>query len=252
MEPVVEFLADYQWWIYGVLGVVLLFYLRRAVLARREGARSIFKLEQEQARTRYSRSVAISAIVLVVMVAVFATANPLATAPVTTPVPTATETTGPLAASTLTPTPPAATITPTATPTQERPTRPPDRPTTTPEVMAIASPTPMTRPAACPNPGVQITSPGVNQVIAGNFPVRGTANIPNFQYYKIEVGPGSSPKDQDWIVVGQLQQRPVSGGVLETFNSNAYPAGVYTLRLVVVDQTGNYPGPCSVTIRVER
>jgi hypothetical protein len=49
-----------------------------------------------------------------------------------------------------------------------------------------------------------------------------------------------------------LHERTVSGGVLETFNSGAYPAGTYTLRLVVVDRTGNYPEPCRVTIRVER
>ncbi len=249
MERVVEILSDYQWWIYGVLGLILLFYLRRAILARRDGARSIFKLEQEQARARYSRSVAISAVILLAMVAVFLVSNPMVATPVTTPEPTPTETTGPLAASTLTPTPPPATITPTATPTTVRPTRPP-QPTTTAEV--IASPTPAVRPVACPNPGVQIASPGVNQAISGNFAIRGTASIPNFQYYKLEVGPGSGPRDHEWTVVGQLHERTVSGGVLETFNSGAYPAGVYTLRLVVVDQTGNYPEPCRVTIRVER
>jgi hypothetical protein len=227
MEQVVEFLSDYQWWIYGVLGLILLFYLRRAILARRDGARSIFKLEQEQARARYSRSVAISAVILLVMVAVFVVGNPVISTPAITPQPTPTETSGPLAASTLTPTPPPATITPTATPTA-------------------------VRPAACPNPGVRITSPGVNQVLTGNFPVRGTASTANFQYYKLEVGPGSSPRDHEWTVVGQLHERTVSGGVLETFNSGAYPVGTYTLRLVVVDQTGNYPEPCRVTIRVER
>jgi len=53
-------------------------------------------------------------------------------------------------------------------------------------------------------------------------------------------------------VVGNLHGSPVSGGVLETFNSDAYPAGTYTLRLVVVDQTGNYPPPCRVTVIVQR
>jgi len=64
MEPVLEFLTAYQWWIYGILGLILLFYLRRALLARRDGTRSIFKLEQEQARIRYTRSVTILAVVL--------------------------------------------------------------------------------------------------------------------------------------------------------------------------------------------
>jgi hypothetical protein len=249
MERVLELLAEYQWWIYGVLGLILLFYLRRALLARRDGARSIFKLEQEQARTRYGRSVAVSAVVLLIMAAVFAVSNPLLTTPSATSEPTPTETTGPLAASTLTPTPPPATITPTATPTQERPTRP-VQPTPTSE--ALATEAPVVRPPACSNPGVQITSPGVNQVVQGNVPIRGAANTPNFQYYKVEVGPGASPKDHEWTVVGQLHQSAVSSGVLETFNSSAYPAGTYTLRLVVVDQTGNYPEPCRVTITVRR
>jgi len=249
MERVLELLAEYQWWVYGVLALILLFYLRRAILARREGARSIFKLEQEQARTRYSRSVIVSAVILLLMVAVFFVSNPLQASPSPTPEPTPTETTGPLAASTLTPTPPPATITPTATATRERPT-PPARPTMTPEVEVTA--TPVVRPPACPNPDVRITSPGANQVVQGNVPIRGTANLSNFQYYKVEVGPGSNPKDHEWTVVGQLHQSPVAGGVLETFNSSAYPPGAYTLRLVVVDQTGNYPQPCQVTVTVQR
>lgn len=249
MEQVLGILSDYQWLIYLVLGMILVFFLRRALLARREGARSIFKLEQEQARTRYSRSVTICAIILLLMAGVFVISNPMLPAPSPTPEPTPTETSGPLAASTLTPTPPPATITPTATATKQRPTRPP-QPTETPG--ADATPTPVVRPPACPNPNARITSPGPNQVVQGNVPIRGTANIAGFQYYKVEVGPGNNPKDHEWTVVGNLHERPVSGGVLETFNSGAYPAGTYSLRLVVVDQTGNYPEPCRVTVTVQR
>ncbi len=248
MERVLGFLADYQWWIYGILGLILIFYLRRAILARREGARSIFKLEQEQARQRYGRSVTVSALILLTMVAVFLLSNPMLPGASPTPEPTPTETSGPLTASTLTPTPPPPTITPTATPTLQRPTRP-VRPTDTPEVVATA--TLVVRPPTCPNPNVRITSPGMNQVVQGNVAIRGTANIADFQYYKIEVGPGANPKDQEWVVVGQLHSSPVDGGVLETLNGGAYPAGTYTLRLVVVDQTGNYPEPCRVTVTVQ-
>jgi hypothetical protein len=249
MEQVLAILADYQWVIYAILGIVLIFFLRRALLARRDGARALFKLEQEQARTRYSRSVTVSAVILLLLAGVFIISNPVLPVSTPTPEPTATETTGPLAASTLTPTPPPATITPTATATQPLPTRP-VRPTATPE--AGVTPTLAVRLPACPNPNVRITSPGVNQVVQGNVPVRGTANIANFQYYKVEVGAGGSPKDNEWTVVGNLHESPVSGGVLETFNAGAYPAGTYTLRLVVVDQTGNYPEPCRVTITVQR
>jgi len=249
MEQVLAILSDYQWLIYVVLGIILLFFLRRALLARREGARSIFKLEQEQARKRYGQSVTICAILLLFMAGVFLVSNPMLPEPAATPEPTPTVTSGPLAASTLTSTAEPATITPTTTATPQRPTRPP-RPTETPG--AEATEAPVVSPAACPNPNVRITYPGVNQVVQGNVPVRGTANIADFQYYKVEVGPGGNPKDYEWTVVGNLHQSPVSGGVLETFNGGAYPPGTYTLRLVVVDQTGNYPEPCRVTVTVQR
>jgi hypothetical protein len=240
MEAVLRLIADYQWWIYGVFGLILLFYLRRAIVARREGARSIFKLEQEQARGRYGRSVVMSALVLMIIAIVFGTSTfllPALDRPVDVPTPTVTS--GPLVEATLTPTPLPPTSTPTATATQVLPTRP-VRPTATSEVNATE--TPVVRPANCPNPNVRITSPGVNQVLSGNVAIRGTADIANFQYYKIEVGAGANPRDNEWTVVGQLRRTAVNNGLLETFNSAAYPAGVY--------QTGNYPDPCRVTVTV--
>jgi hypothetical protein len=251
MEQVLRLIADYQWWIYGVFGLLLLFYLWRAMLARREGARSIFKLEQEQARIRYGRNAVMAALILLIMAIIFGLSNlvlpKLTGQPAETQVPTLTVTSGPLPAPTLTATAAPPTITPTASPTLIRPTqvRPP-----TPTSEVAETPTPVVRPANCPNPNVRITSPGVNQAVSGNVAIRGTATDPNFQYYKIEVGTGPNP--EAWTVVGQLRYSPVSNGVLETFNANAYPPGVYTLRLVVVDQTANYPEPCRVTITVQR
>jgi hypothetical protein len=112
--------------------------------------------------------------------------------------------------------------------------------------------TPTASPPNCQIPGVQLTSPGTHQVLQGPVTIRGTANIANFQYYKIEIGAGQAPKDHEWMVVEELHYSPVVNGVLATLDSNAYPSGVYTLRLVVVDQGGNYPDPCCVTIRIER
>lgn len=179
----------------------------------------------------------------------FAATNYLLPSVNQTPEPTITPTTGLLPAPTLTPTPLSPTATPTATATQVRPTRP-VRPTATADVSVTE--TPVVRPPSCPNPNARIASPGVNQIIQGNFQVRGTANIPNFQYYKIEVGTGSSPPDIAWTVVGDLHYNPVVNGILATFNSGAYTPGTYSLRLVVVDSTGNFPEPCRVTVTVQR
>lgn len=246
MERIVQLVADYQWWIYGVLGLVLIFFLRRAMMARREVARSTFKLEQEQAQSRYNRSVVVSAVILLVVIAAFVVSNPLLPPPKVTPEPTPTVTTGPLVKATLTPTPPPPTITPTPKPS---PT-PIKRPTTpSPTLQIIATNTPEVRLPNCPNPNARITSLGINQIVTGNVAIHGTANIDGFQYYKIEVGPGKTPNT--WAVVGELHYTPVVRGQLETFNSGAYTSGTYTLRLVVVDQTGNYPEPCQVTVVVQ-
>jgi hypothetical protein len=252
MAPVVErvlpFVTQYQWWLYGLLGLLLLFYLRRAIVARQQGRRSIFKLEQEQARGRYSRSVVVMLVLLVVAAIVFGLTNFVGPALIRPPEATPKPTTGPLSEPTLTATPPPPTITPTATATKPLPTRPASP---TPAAPAV-TPTPLVRPPSCASPDARLSSPGVNQVVRGSVPIRGTANIPGFQYYKVEVAPGANPGDDAWTVVGVLHDTPVDAGVLETFNSDAYPPGVYTLRLVVVNLTGNFPEPCRVTVTIQR
>jgi len=247
VQRVLQFAVEYQWWLYGLLGLLLLFYLRRAIVARQEGLRSIFKLEQEQARGRYSRSVVVMLVLLGVAAIVFGLTNFLGPALSRPPEPTPKVTGGPLSEPTLTSTPPLPTITPTATATKPLPTRLVPTPTS----LAV-TPTPLVRPAACADPNARLTSPGVNQAVRGSVQLRGTANIADFQYYKIEVAAGAEPVDQVWSVVGELHYTPLDSGVLETFNSDAYPPGIYTLRLVVVNKTGNYPEPCRVTVAVQR
>ncbi len=248
MERVLQFIADYQWWIAGLFGLLILFYLWRAFKARREVARAMFKLEREQAQAKYGRNVIVLAVLSVLLASVFGATTYLLPSLNRTPEPTATPTPGLLPAATLTHTPPPPTATPTATATQVRPTRP-VRPTATSEV--ISTPTPEVRPPSCSNPNVRIVSPGVNQVVRGDFQVRGTASIPDFDYYKVEVGSGASPGDGAWTVVGELHHSPVIDGVLATFNSGSYAPGTYTLRLVVVKRDGNFPEPCRVTVTVQ-
>jgi hypothetical protein len=249
MERVLQFVADYRWWISGLLGLLMLFYLWRAFSARREAARAMFKLEREQAQAKYGRNVIVLVILLAILASVFGATTYLLPSLDRTPEPTITATPGLLPAPTLTHTPPPPTATPTATATQVRPTRP-VRPTDTPEV--VVTETPVSRPPSCPDPNVRIVSPGVNQVLSGHFQVRGTANIPDFDYYKVEVGLGSSPRDDAWTVVGALHDSPVVNGILETLNAGDYTPGTYTLRLVVVNMTGNFPEPCRVTVTVQR
>lgn len=164
------------------------------------------------------------------------TVNPSAVSVVTpaptTPIPTATR-----AAST--PTPVATTSPLTGTPTV----------TTT--VLATS-----TRPAVvaaqCPVPSAAITSPGVNQVVSGTVNIRGTATHENFDYYKLEYAVGANANQ----AVAEYRyfagaHTPVTNNLLGVFESRNLPNRAYTLRLTVVDKTGNFPPPCQVTVLVQ-
>ena len=74
----------------------------------------------------------------------------------------------------------------------------------------------------------------------------GTANIPNMQYYKLEFRPAGSSAEFSYIT----GQKHPANGLLGIWDTSPLPDGAYTLRLVVVDNTGNYPPPCAVTVHV--
>ena len=40
--------------------------------------------------------------------------------------------------------------------------------------------------------------------------------------------------------------------LLDTWNTDPFPAGTYLLRLTVVDASGNFPPPCQIEIVIQR
>ncbi len=99
----------------------------------------------------------------------------------------------------------------------------------------------------CPTPGVVITSPGIGQVLTGPVQIIGTANIANFQFYKLEWSSPAAPDQWHWFAGAET---PVTNGVLGVFDPATVPPGDYLIRLVVVDNTGNYPPPCQTHVRI--
>ena len=75
----------------------------------------------------------------------------------------------------------------------------------------------------------------------------GTAAIDGFQYYKLEMGVGRNPGEWSFLFSNET---PLRDGELGKWDTGPLPAGEYTLRLVVVDQTGNFPTPCQVTVNI--
>lgn len=261
METILAYIEQYDWLIYivGLLGVLL--YLNIGRIAWQEARYSIFSLEREERRRDAQRAFLLAgmfaALVLTTAylnMVVLRPAAPSNEMPVlglaASPTPTP-----PIIGPTLTPIP---TATPTLvienTPTPLVPVQPPASPTPattpTPTPTPQATPTPQVIPPNCPNPGVRILSPGMNQTVSGSVAIIGTANIPNFQFYKVEFAPGEQPADSAWAVIGDVVRQPVENGLLATWPAGAFPAGTYWLRLTVVDITGNFPPPCTVRVIV--
>ena len=113
------------------------------------------------------------------------------------------------------------------------------------------TPTPIPQVAVCP-PYANITEPTVDAELdgAGITFVRGTASVDNFWYYKLEFGCGEWPTE--WSLIEDLHFEPVVNSYLGDWKTGALPEGLYQLRLVVVDGTGNYPEPCQVQVTVKR
>lgn len=101
-------------------------------------------------------------------------------------------------------------------------------------------------PVGCTSPAVRIVSPGAGQRISGVFTVTGSATLPDFNYYKLEV------RLDDATVYNFIAQfnTPVTDGVLGQIDSNLFNPGVHWVRLTVVDNTGNVPPAATCVIPV--
>lgn len=231
MIVLLQLIRKYDLWLYGLCGLVCLFYLRRAWHARQTLAASFFSLEKEVATSQLLRSLGGALFCCLFVGSIYYVTRYLAPAlelpevlraeptPILIPTPIPTPTPGP----------PTSGLAPTATRRIVRPVLPTPTPpvTSTPEIM----------PPSCPDPGAQLTAPGVNQVLHGLVQVRGTAQIADFDYYKFEFrGAGL---ESEWAFL-QRHDEPVVEGLLGTWDVSMLPNGEYEFRLVVVRRDGNY------------
>ena len=109
-------------------------------------------------------------------------------------------------------------------------------------------PAPSLSPAVC-NPAVSISYPRQNETVGGIINIVGTARIPNFQFYKVEYGQGEVPFN--WVSIGETVNVQRTGTTLATWDTGSVPPGVYQLRLTAVENTGQFPEPCTVRIIVD-
>ena len=94
--------------------------------------------------------------------------------------------------------------------------------------------------AATPEGKARITFPFDGTQISGVVQIKGDVGIdsPQFSFYKVEFGLGLNPTGFG-AVSGVIKTVPTSG-VLDTWDTTKWPDGPVTLKLTVVDNTGNY------------
>lgn len=249
MAVVIDVIREFSPWIYGACAVVALWYLRVVLVARHDRRYAVFSLEREQALNRVFGAWGAAFGIMIVMggvyalsTVVFKAVEPQLIADRPTPTAVFVGVDGTPSATPTLPEPETMT-TPTAT---ARPARPTARPTRTP-VAEPPTAAPPTQPAVqrpnCPTGQAVITQPGVGQSFTGPVTVFGTATQDNFDYYKLEYGAGANPNVWSYFDGGEA---PVVNGPLGTLN--VLPPGTYSIRIVVVDNSGNYPTPCQTTI----
>ncbi len=224
MEEALLFLRNIQGWIYALLGLAGLVYLRQAWRAFREHRKAFFSLERERAAARLSQAGAMLALVVAaagatfVLAEFFSPAVPASERP--TPVPT---------------------VFLLATPATGTPLGGGDFVTATPLPAAVIDST------GCQNPFATLTEPAPDAELRGEVTIRGTAAIDNFAFYRLEyisLVPGSTWRG---IAAGTRQ---VLDGELGKWDTRLVVPDVYAFRLVVTDTAGNAPMPCVIRVRI--
>jgi hypothetical protein len=223
MADILHFFSSYSILIYLLLIIGLMFAFRRWIRARSEMSGSLYGLEREIAYRHTSQAVA--AIFLIVFLAiaeliliVFLVPNLPAFSLLITP-----------------------TLNPLLTPIN---TVPPELLANSRDSTRVSTATAQT--IGCIPGQIMITSPKPGGVVRGQVILVGTANIPNFGFYKYEFSPMGT---EVWSTI-QANREVKQDVELGPWDTSEVSPGDYDLRLVVVNSQGDALPPCVVPVRV--
>ena len=91
-----------------------------------------------------------------------------------------------------------------------------------------------------------ITSPKSGDVVSAVVDLIGTANVPNFGFYKYEIALVGT---QNWATVS-AEREPKQDELLGKWNTLSLSNGEYFLRLVITDNVGTSLEPCVIAVRI--
>jgi hypothetical protein len=100
--------------------------------------------------------------------------------------------------------------------------------------------------SGCVPEKIMITAPGPGDDVSGTVDITGTANIPNFGFYKYEIALQGS---QNWATISAGRDPKVDAS-LGSWNTTSLTNGEYFLRLVITDNVGMALEPCVIAVRV--
>ena len=224
MTAILSFFARLAPLIFVVLAVGWIITIRRIVQARAEEHSAVFGLEREIAQHHMRQAVAALSVVSLLALAEFALVVFIIPS-----IPGLTQ----LATPTMNPL-----ITPTGTfPLEFMETL---------GVVTPGGPTPTIQASGCIPGQIDITTPKAGDTLKGSIQLVGTANIPNFGFYKYEFAPLGS---DIWATI-VADNKVVQDGKLGKWDTSVITPGDYQLRLVVSDNQGNNFPTCVVPVRI--
>jgi len=100
--------------------------------------------------------------------------------------------------------------------------------------------------SGCITDQIMITSPRSGEDLSAVVDLIGTANVPNFGFYKYEIALAGT---QNWATVS-AEREPKINELLGKWNTLSLSNGDYFLRLVITDNVGNSLEPCVISVRV--
>lgn len=224
-----RYLKDGEVWIYVLLGLVGLYFLRKFLLAWQELRVAAFGLERESSQARLNQAASWLVLVMSVVIAEFVLVSFVVPAvpgalPLFTP-----------------------TLDLLASPSY---TLPPTTPT------APGTPAPATLTPFAATPGqiggclpdkIAIASPRDGEEISGGVSISGTVDIPDFGFYKFEIKPQAETNWRTILAGNEVKQHAILG----TWNTSLLSPGEYQLSLVVTDNKGQLLPACTINVRVK-
>lgn len=222
MSEILRFFKENEVFIYLVLGLFAIWQLRKFILAWGELRNAAFVLERQNAQYRLNRVTTVLIFIVMLGIVEFMLVSfVVPTVPAASPIET--PTLDLLASPTITVDPNLPVLETTQIPTLDS---------------LISN---------CVPGKVDIIAPGEGDSVRDIVEIIGSADIPNFAFYKFEM---AALNDTSWLTI-QAGETITTEGRLGYWDTSLLNPGDYALRLIVVDNQGQSTEPCVVQVRVE-